>query len=210
MLFLFALFSTSITTAGPHTTTILVYGDSLSANYGISTESGWVHLLKQRSQALSSSIQVINSSISGETTTGGRSRIKQTLEQYRPDIIILGLGANDGLRGTSIKTIYKNLEAIIKICQQNSISVLLVGMKLPPNYGMTYTQKFQNIYSQLAQNLQTALVPFLLAGFEEKHEFFQADGIHPTASAQATIADNVWQTLRTMIPDDIKASPDKN
>ncbi|MCB1947692.1 MAG: arylesterase [Burkholderiales bacterium] len=185
------------------TTTIMVFGDSLSANYGIPTEAGWVHLLEQRLQTLSPVFQVVNASISGETTLGGRNRIQQAIEQHHPDIVILGLGANDGLRGTAIKTIYENLETIINICQQNNISVLLAGMQLPPNYGMTYTQKFQSIYSQLAQRYQTALVPFLLAGFGEKQEFFQTDGIHPTVLAQEKIAENVWVVLHTMIRNNI-------
>ncbi len=205
-------FSTSSisTTVEQYTTTVLVYGDSLSANYGISTEAGWVHLLEQRLQALTPSFQVVNTSISGETTVGGLRRIKQTLEQHHPNIIILELGANDGLRGTAITTIYENLEAIIKICQQYNTSVLLVGMQLPPNYGKTYTRKFMNIYPQLAHSLQTALVPFLFAGFEEKHDFFQADGIHPTAAAQAIIAENVWQVLHSMIRNDITMTQNKN
>ena len=180
----------------------MIFGDSLSANYGIPTEAGWVHLLKQRLQSLSPVFQVINTSISGETTLGGRNRIEQALKTHRPDIVILGLGANDGLRGSAIKTIYENLEAIINICQQNNTSVLLIGMQLPPNYGMTYTQKFKNIYSQLAENYQIDLIPFLLAGFGEKHEFFQADGIHPTVSAQEKIVENVWNVLHTMIYED--------
>ena len=186
-------------------TTIMVFGDSLSANYGIPTEAGWVNLLEQRLQTVSSVFQVINSSISGETTLGGRNRIEQALKTHRPDIVILGLGANDGLRGTAIKTIYENLEAIINICQQNNATVLLVGMQLPPNFGMTYTQKFKNIYPQLAESNQINLIPFLLAGFGEKHEFFQADGIHPTISAQEKIVDNVWGILHTMIHKDISA-----
>ncbi len=193
-----------------HTTTIIVFGDSLSANYGIPTESGWVNLLKQQLQTFSPPLQIINTSISGETTVGGRNRIKQVLEQHHPAIVILELGANDGLRGTAIKTIYENLEAIITTCQQNNASVLLVGMRLPPNYGMTYTQKFQNMYAQLAHNHQTAIVPFLLAGFEEEYEFFQADGIHPTESAQAKIAENIWRVLHTMIRKDTTTVQTKN
>ena len=187
------------------TTTIMVFGDSLSANYGIPTEAGWVSLLTQRLQSLSPFFQVINTSISGETTFGGRGRIEQALKTHRPDIIILGLGANDGLRGSAIKTIYENLEAIIRICQQNNASVLLVGMQLPPNYGMTYTQKFKNIYPQLAERYQTRLIPFLMDGFGENHEFFQPDGIHPTIPAQEKIVENVWHVLHTMIQDDIAA-----
>lgn len=177
----------------------MVYGDSLSANYGIPTDAGWVALLEQRLLSHSPSIRIINASISGETTLGGRNRIAQALETHRPDIIILGLGANDGLRGATIKTIYENLAEIIKICQQHNTAVLLAGMQLPPNYGMTYTRKFQDIYPQLAEQYQTGLIPFLLAGFGEKKEFFQPDGIHPTAAAQKMIVENVWHVLQPVL-----------
>lgn len=181
------------------TATIMIYGDSLSANYGIPTEAGWVALLEKRLHSKSSSFRVVNASISGETTLGGRNRIEQALKQHRPDIIILGLGANDGLRGSSIKTIYNNLAEIITICQQHNTAVLLAGMQLPPNYGMTYTRKFRELYPQLAENYQIGLIPFLLDGFAENHDFFQPDGIHPTAEAQEIIADNVWLVLQTML-----------
>ncbi|MBX3641086.1 MAG: arylesterase [Nitrosomonas sp.] len=177
----------------------MVYGDSLSANYGIPTDAGWVALLEQRLLSHSPSIRIINASISGETTLGGRNRIAQALETHRPDIIILGLGANDGLRGATIKTIYENLAEIIKICQQHNTAVLLAGMQLPPNYGTTYTRKFQDIYPQLAEQYQTGLIPFLLAGFGEKKEFFQPDGIHPTAAAQKMIVENVWHVLQPVL-----------
>lgn len=177
----------------------MVYGDSLSANYGIPADAGWVALLEQRLLSKSQSFRIVNASISGETTLGGRNRIEQALNTHHPDLIILGLGANDGLRGTAIKTIYDNLAAIIEICQRNNTIVLLAGMQLPPNYGMTYTRKFQDIYPQLAEYYQTGLVPFLLAGFGENKEFFQPDGIHPTAIAQKMIVENVWQVLQPMI-----------
>lgn len=177
----------------------MVYGDSLSANYGIPTDAGWVALLEQRLLSHSPSFRVINASVSGETTLGGRNRIEQALNAHHPDIVILGLGANDGLRGTAIKTIYDNLAAIIEICQRNNTVVLLAGMQLPPNYGMTYTRKFQDIYPQLAEYYQTSLIPFLLAGFGENKEFFQPDGIHPTAIAQKMIVENVWHVLQPML-----------
>jgi len=177
---------------------VLVFGDSLSANYGIAREAGWVALLTQRLQSEFADYQIINASISGETTLGGRNRIQQTLEKHHPEIIILELGANDGLRGAAIKSIYNNLAAIIEKCQQHNALVLLTGMQLPPNYGMTYTQKFQAIFPQLAENYQVKLVPFLLAGFGDKHEYFQADGIHPNEVAQKKIVENVWEVLYTM------------
>ncbi len=180
----------------------MVFGDSLSANYGISTEAGWVALLKQRLQTQSDNYQIINASISGETSLGGRNRIDQALSQHLPDIIILELGANDGLRGASVRSIYDNLAAIIATCQKNNVLVLLAGMQLPPNYGITYTQKFQSVFQQLAENFQIKLVPFLLAGFGDKREFFQSDGIHPSEIAQHKIVDNVWEILQTMIKSD--------
>ncbi len=176
----------------------MVFGDSLSASYGMPTEAGWVALLTQRLQSKFADYQIINASISGETTLGGRNRIEQALEIHRPEIVILQLGANDGLRGASIKSIYENLETVVKICQQNNVLVLLIGMHLPPNYGITYTQKFQDIFPQLAENYQIKLIPFLLAGFGDKHDFFQADGIHPNEIAQEKIVENVWEVLQTM------------
>lgn len=187
----------------------MVFGDSLSASYGMPAEAGWVSLLKQRLQSQSSVYQVINASISGETTLGGLNRIDQELKVHRPDIVILELGANDGLRGANIKSIYENLEAIIKACQQHNASVLLAGMQLPPNYGITYTQKFQDIFPQLAKENNAKLIPFLLAGFGDNHEFFQADGIHPTAIAQEKIIENVWEILNTMFSTtQVAKSPD--
>jgi len=191
------------------TKTVMVFGDSLSASHGMPIEAGWVALLTQRLQTKFTDYEIINASISGETTLGGRNRIKQSLETHRPEIVILELGANDGLRGASIKSIYENLATIIEICQQNNSQVLLVGMQLPPNYGMTYTRKFQAIFPQLAENYQIKLIPFLLAGFGEKHEFFQADGIHPNEVAQKKIVETVWEVLQTMIKTEkIAANPD--
>ncbi|SOD15735.1 arylesterase [Nitrosomonas ureae] len=191
------------------TNTIMVFGDSLSSSYGISTEAGWVTLLEQRLQSKYADYRIINASISGETALGGRNRIRQALETHRPEIVIVELGGNDGLRGASIKSIYENLAAIIEECQQNNALVLLAGMQLPPNYGRTYTQKFQAIFPQLAENYQIKLIPFLLAGFGDKHEFFQADGIHPTEVAQKKIAENVWEVLQTMFKtEQIATNPD--
>ena len=187
----------------------MVFGDSLSASYGMPTNAGWVTLLAQRVQSKFADYQIINASISGETTLGGRNRIEQALVTHRPEIVILELGANDGLRGASIKSIYENLGAIIKKCQQNNALVLLAGMQLPPNYGITYTQKFQAIFPQLAENYQIKLIPFLMAGFGDKHDFFQADGIHPNETAQKKIAENVWEVLQTMFKNEqLAANPD--
>ncbi|WP_292923925.1 arylesterase [Nitrosomonas sp.] len=191
--------------------TVMVFGDSLSTGYGIPVEAGWVNLLSQRLQSQHASYRIINASVSGETSLGGRNRIAQALENHRPGIVILELGANDGLRGATIKSIYENLATIIEKCLQANAAVLLVGMQLPPNYGATYTQKFQAIFQQLAESYQTELIPFLLAGFGEKHDYFQPDGIHPNEMAQAMIAENVWEVLQTMLDTGkVAAKPDQS
>lgn len=182
--------------ASTDTVTVMVYGDSLSTNYGIPSEAGWVNLLKERLKARSPVYDVINVSISGETTLGGRNRIEHALETHAPDIILIGLGGNDGLRGSPIQSIYGNLEAIINACLRNHTTVVMLGMRLPPNYGIGYTQKFLDIYPQLTEHYQLSLVPFLLAGFGEKREFFQKDGIHPNVEAQEIIVENVWKVLQ--------------
>jgi len=174
--------------------TVLVFGDSLSAAYGMREEEGWVALL----QKTLPEHQFVNESVSGEISANGLKRLPDALKKHKPDVLVIELGANDGLRGATIKSIHDNLAAIIEACQQNNALVLLAGMQLPPNYGMTYTQKFQVIFPQLADNYQIKLIPFLLAGFGDKHEFFQADGIHPNEDAQKKIAENVWEVLHTM------------
>ncbi|MBX3616741.1 MAG: arylesterase [Nitrosomonas sp.] len=188
----------------------MIFGDSLSTSYGIPVEAGWVNLLSQRLQSQHANYQIINASVSGETSLGGRNRIEQALENHRPEIVILELGANDGLRGATIKSIYENLATIIEKCSQTNASVLLVGMQLPPNYGATYTKKFQAVFPQLAEKYQIKLIPFLLAGFGHNHDFFQNDGIHPNETAQKMIAENVWEVLQTMLnTDKIAIKPDQ-
>ena len=179
--------------------TILIYGDSLSAGYGLPQETGWVSMLKKQLKTQQSVYQVINASISGETTLGGLNRIEQVLKRYHPNIVIVELGVNDGLRGLPIKSIYDNLEAIVKACKQNKASILLVGIRLPPNYGATYTQKFSAIYQQIAKRHELRLVPFLLEGFGDKPEYFQEDKMHPNENAQEKILTNVWKVLHQMI-----------
>ncbi len=177
----------------------MIYGDSLSAGYGLPQKTGWVTLLKKQLKTQQSVYQVINASISGETTLGGLNRIEQVLKRYHPNIVIVELGANDGLRGLPIKSIHDNLEAIVKACKQNKASILLVGIRLPPNYGVTYTQKFSAIYQQIAKRHELRLVPFLLAGFGDKLEYFQEDKVHPNKNAQEKILNNVWKVLHKMI-----------
>ena len=185
----------------------MVFGDSISSGYGLPPETGWVSLLQKRLQtqaSTSSTYRVINASISGETTLGGRKRIEQALKTHRPDIVIIELGGNDGLRGASIGSIRDNLEVIIQTCRRNKATVLLAGMRLPPNYGIAYTQKFQNIYPQLANKHRLKLVPYMFEGFGDRPEFFQADGIHPTGQMQEKILNNVWKVLRVMLKEPLK------
>ncbi|MGE5027925.1 MAG: arylesterase [Betaproteobacteria bacterium] len=178
---------------------ILVFGDSLSAAYGMPQESGWVTLLEQRVQREKPGYRVINASISGETTSGGRYRIEQALAEHRPSVVILELGSNDGLRGLPLDATRANLDAIIAACRNRKAKVLLVGMRLPPNYGTAYATKFQTIYEQTAQRHKVPLLPFLLEGFADKTELFQADGLHPTAAAQPLIMERVWARLQPLL-----------
>ncbi|MGH8750152.1 MAG: arylesterase [Burkholderiales bacterium] len=179
--------------------TILVFGDSLASGYGLPQDLSWVNLLRQRLQQHYPDYIVINASISGETSRGGVSRIETSLEAHQPDILILELGGNDGLRGNSIENTRDNLKAIIKACARHGTKVLLAGMRLPSNYGPAYTQKFQDMYGELARRQQVALVPFLLEGFAGNPALFQPDGIHPAAAAQPLILDNVWKYLRPLL-----------
>ena len=181
-------------------TTLLVLGDSLSASYGIDQKQGWVSLLEERLHRQCPACQIINASISGETTAGGRSRIVPLLKRQRPNILIVELGGNDGLRGLPLTEMYNNLDHIITVSQQRDIKVLLLGMRLPPNYGPAYTRNFQNVYQRLADKYHVAWVPFLLAGLEDQRNLFQADGIHPIAAAQGVMLDNVWPVLQTLLP----------
>ena len=178
---------------------ILVFGDSLSASYGIPADSGWVSFLEQRIHQKKPGYRVVNASISGETTSGGRYRIEQVLAEHRPAVVILELGANDGLRGLPLDAAASNLNAMITACRNRKARVLLIGMRLPPNYGNAYAAKFQAIYQQAAQRHKIPLLPFLLEGFADNPELFQADGLHPTAAAQPLIMERVWKLLQPML-----------
>ena len=177
----------------------MVFGDSLSAGYGLPQGAGWVNLLQQRLQQEKLDYKVVNASISGETTLGGKNRVAAALEQHHPAIVIVELGANDGLRGGSVATIRANLIAIVTACRQHGAQVLLVGMELPPNYGIDYVRKFRAIFASVAKSQQIPLVPFLLAGFADDPTQFQADGLHPVAGAQSRVLENVWKQLRPML-----------
>ena len=179
--------------------TILVYGDSLSAGYGLPREQGWVHLLEQRLRAEKFDYKVVNASISGETTLGGLGRIEAALKTHRPALVIVELGANDGLRGATPESIRRNLEAITDACRRARARVLLVGIRLPPNYGTAYTEKFHEVFNTVARGRKLPLVPFLLDGFADDRKLFLDDGIHPNAAAQPLILDTVWKELKPLL-----------
>jgi acyl-CoA thioesterase-1 len=178
---------------------ILVFGDSLSAAYGIARARGWVALLAERLKRERLDYSVVNASISGETTAGGGARFSKALAQHRPAIVILELGANDGLRGLPLEQMKQNLASMIEQAQKAGARVLLVGMKLPPNYGPEYTRAFDSAYPDLAKRYKTALVPFLLEDFAEKMELFQPDRIHPTEEAQPLMMERVWKALQPLL-----------
>jgi len=176
-----------------------VFGDSLSAAYGIPQARGWVALLGERLKREHPDYIVANASVSGETTAGGLARLRQQLEAKKPGIVILELGANDGLRGLPVAEMKKNLGAMIGQAKKSGARVLLVGMKLPPNYGPDYVDAFEAAFAELAKRERVALLPFLLEGIAEKQELFQSDRIHPTAQAQPQIAERVWQALAPLL-----------
>jgi acyl-CoA thioesterase-1 len=185
--------------AAQATPTILVFGDSLSAAYGIPRESGWAALLAQRLQTGNPAYRVVNASVSGETTAGGLTRLPTLLQTHQPQLTILALGANDGLRGLPLPQTARNLESMIALAHKQSSKVLLVGMQLPPNYGAAYTGKFQNLFREVANRKKVRLAPFLLEGIATRPELFQADGLHPTAQAQPALLNNVWRELAPML-----------
>jgi len=177
----------------------MVFGDSLSAGYGLPQGRGWVDLLQQRLEREAYRYRVVNASISGDTTLGGRNRVAEALAQHRPRIVIIELGANDGLRGQSLDAMRKNLAAIVRVCRAAKAKVLLIGMRIPPNYGPDYTEKFQASFAAVAAKMHAPLVPFLLEGFAHRRDLFQADGMHPDVEAQKLMLDNVWGTLRPLL-----------
>jgi acyl-CoA thioesterase-1 len=178
---------------------ILVFGDSLSAAYGMPTERGWVNLLQRRLVERGYPHRVANVSISGETTSGGLSRLPAALKQHRPALIILELGANDGLMGQPPMAMSHNLARMIELSQQSGTRTLLAEMRIPPNYGPLYTQKFQAAFGELAEKYEIPLIPFILKGVAGNPALIQDDGLHPRAEAQAQILENVWPTLEAML-----------
>ncbi len=182
-----------------YSATILVLGDSLSAGYGIPIDQGWVALLEQRLKKEHKDIQVVNASISGETTAGGRYRLPGLLKRHHPDIVILELGGNDGLRGIAPKQMEQNLAAMIETARQGGAKVLLLGMKMPTNYGPQFAQLFESVYAKLAKRYGVRLIPFFLDGVAMDASLMQADGIHPNVKAQAQLLEAVWGPLSSML-----------
>lgn len=178
---------------------IVVLGDSISAEYGLPRDTGWVALLRQRLTSERIDYSVANASISGDTTSGGRARMPELMQRLKPNIVIVELGGNDALRGVPLATTEDNLRTIIEQAQQGHAKVVLVGMYVPPNYGPDYTQKFHGLYGNLSNEFHVPLVPFLMAGIADKPEMFQADQIHPTQQAQPVLLNNVWPTLKPLL-----------
>lgn len=179
--------------------TILVFGDSLSAAYGLARKDSWVTLLEERLRQGKFNNRVVNASISGETSAGGASRIARALDQHRPQVLILALGANDGLRGLPVAQMKENLSAIVRAARKQRIQVLLIGMRMPPNYGPAYTRDFHAAFADLAWQNSTAYLPFLMEGFADRPEYFQADGFHPNALAQPLILETAWGALAPLL-----------
>lgn len=179
--------------------TLLVLGDSISAEYGLPRESGWVSLLQKRLSDDKLAINVVNASISGETTAGGLTRLPALLQQHKPALLIIELGGNDGLRGLSLAATQANLREMIKSAERIGARVLLLGMRVPPNYGPDYSKRFAAMYQGLGRERNVKLVPFLFAGLEDTERFFQQDRIHPNQRAQAVMLDTVWPVLRPLL-----------
>ncbi|WP_090544440.1 arylesterase [Paraburkholderia caballeronis] len=178
---------------------IVVLGDSLSAEYGLPRDTGWVALMRQRLASERIDYSVANASISGDTTSGGLARLPIVMQRLKPSIVIVELGANDALRGVPLATTNDNLRAIVAQIRKGNAKPVLVGMYVPPNYGPDYTQKFHGLYEQMSKELHVPLVPFLLAGIGDRPDLFQSDQMHPTQQAQPLLLDNVWPTLKPLL-----------
>jgi acyl-CoA thioesterase-1 len=178
---------------------IVIVGDSISAGYGLPPGAGWATLLQNRLAAEHFPHRVVNASISGDTTAGGRARLAALLAQHRPAVTVIELGGNDGLRGGNLDAMRENLDAMVAAAQKAGSCVLLLGMRLPPNYGPAYVQHFAGTFGDVAKAHNAALVPFMFEGFGEDNAMFQPDGIHPVASAQGKLLDNVWRGLKPLL-----------
>ncbi|RON02847.1 arylesterase [Pseudomonas brassicacearum] len=179
--------------------TVLIVGDSISAAFGLDTRQGWVSLLEQRLKHEGFTETVVNASISGDTSAGGQARLPALLAEHKPELVILELGGNDGLRGLLPTQLQQNLASMIDNARASGAKVLLLGMQLPPNYGVRYTEAFAKVYSDLADEKKIPLVPFFLQGIGGNPELMQADGIHPAVAAQGKLLENVWPTLKPLL-----------
>ena len=179
--------------------TVLIVGDSISAAFGLDTRIGWVALLEQRMKQEGFTDKVINASISGDTSSGGRARLPALLAEHKPELVILELGGNDGLRGQQPTQLQQNLASMIDSSRDAGAKVLLLGMQIPPNYGPRYTNAFKEVYTNLAAEKKVPLVPFFLEGVGGVPELMQADGLHPAANAQQKLLENVWPTLKPLL-----------
>ncbi|WP_122664606.1 arylesterase [Pseudomonas viridiflava] len=179
--------------------TVLIVGDSISAAFGLDTRVGWVALLEQRMKQEGFTDKVINASISGDTSSGGQARLPALLAEHKPELVILELGGNDGLRGQQPTQLQQNLASMIDRSRDAGAKVLLLGMQIPPNYGPRYTNAFKAVYSNLAEEKKVPLVPFFLEGVGGVPELMQADGLHPAAGAQQKLLENVWPTLKPLL-----------
>lgn len=184
---------------------VLILGDSLSAEYGIARGTGWVSLLQERLRGERFDYSVVNASISGETTVGGKTRLPDLLKRHKPAIVVVELGANDALRGLSLPSTESNLRSIIGDAQKAGAKVVLVGMRIPPNYGADYTERFFGLFPKLAKEYRTQLVPFFLDKVVTRPDWFQEDRIHPTSAAQSTLLDTVWPALKPILKSPHKA-----
>jgi len=178
---------------------LLILGDSLSAGFGMDSDQSWVHLLEVRLKNNGHAYRILNSSISGDTTQGGLARLPRLLDRYQPEIVIIELGANDGLRGINPGITRANLISMVRNCHDHGAKVLLAGIKLPPNYGAIYLQQFESMYADIAQQYGTLLVPFFMDGIVFQPELLQADGIHPNENGQWLLLDNVWPVLEPVL-----------
>ena len=190
------LFLISIPAGGAEAPTVLVFGDSLSAGFGIDVDQSWPALLQTRLQGQWYEHQVVNASISGETTEGGANRIPIALERFKPAVVILELGGNDGLRGFPPERMRSNLKTIIETSKASGAAVVLLGIRIPTNYGSRYTQAFENTYRELARELDVPWIEFFMAGIAMDRDLMQDDGIHPNATAQPILLDNAWPIIR--------------
>lgn len=179
--------------------TLLVFGDSISAGYGIKAGEGWVALLQKRLASQGYGYRVVNASVSGETTSGGSARLPRALELHKPRVLVLELGANDGLRGLPLDVSRSSLAAMIELAQAREAKVLLLGMRIPPNYGPRYAEGFARMYVELAKKYKVPLVPFFMEKVALRSDLMQSDGLHPTAAAQPLLLDTVWPALRPLL-----------